>query len=80
MFHDNFCNGETWEIDILPYKEEILKYGMYIYISPKKQGAYVDNSSAMAARFEVVKEQVASIQNISLEAIQMLSLDLERES
>ena len=50
------------------------------YISPKKQGAYVDNSSAMAARFEVVKEQVASIQNISLEAIQMLSLDLERES
>lgn len=52
---------------------------MYIYISPKKQGAYVDNSSAMAARFEVVKEQVASIQNISLEAIQMLSLDLERE-
>lgn len=79
MFHDNFCNGELWEIDILPYKEEILKYGMYIYISPKKQGAYVDNSSAMAARFEVVKEQVAEIQGVSLEAIQMIPLELENK-
>ena len=76
MFHDNFCNGDPWEIDILPYKDEILKYGMYIYISPKKQGAYVDNSSAMAARFEVVKEQIANIQDVSLEAIQMLPLNL----
>jgi len=75
MFHDNFCNGAPWEIDLLPYKEELLEYGMYIYISPRKQGTYIDSSSAMAARFEVSKEQTAKI--VSVEAKKVRNLRLE---
>lgn len=76
MFHDNFCNGAPWEIDLLPYKDEILKNGMYLYISPKKKGAFVDNSSAMAARFEIVEEQIARIHNISLEAVKAVPVEI----
>lgn len=75
MIHDNFCNGATWEFDLMPYRDEIVRYGLYIYISPKKQGAYVDNSSSMAARFEVVEEQVARISEIRLKGIEQLKID-----
>ena len=47
---------------------------MYIYISPKKKGAYVDNSSAMAARFEVVEEQIAKIYGIRFEGIKKVGI------
>lgn len=76
MFHDNFCNGVPWEIDLMPYKEQLLKHGMYVYISPKKKGAYVDNSSAMAARFEVAEEQVAKLEGIVLEKIGRITLEI----
>lgn len=75
MIHDNFCNGAPWEIDLYPYREKLLKHGMYLYISPKKSGAYVDNSSAMAARFEVVKEQVARIHDVKLEAVKRVPVE-----
>lgn len=74
MIHDNFCNGAAWEIDLLPYRDELIKHGMYLYISPKKKGAYVDNSSAMAARFEVVEEQIAKIHGISFEGIKKVGI------
>ena len=74
MIHDNFCNGTAWEIDLLPYQDELIRHGMYIYISPKKKGAYVDNSSAMAARFEVVEEQIAKIYGIRFEGIKKVGI------
>ena len=74
MIHDNFCNGAAWEIDLLPYRDELIRHGMYLYISPKKKGAYVDNSSAMAARFEVVEEQIAKIHGISFEGIKKVGI------
>lgn len=76
MFHDNFCNGAPWEIDLMPYREQLLEHGMYVYISPKKKGAYVDNSSAMAARFEVAEEQVAKLEGIVLEKIGRITLEI----
>ena len=76
MFHDNFCNGASWEIDLMPYREELTKYGMYLYVSPRKTGAYVDNTSAMAARHEVVKEQVARIDSVELEAVMRIEMTL----
>lgn len=80
MFHDNFCNGAAWEIDLMPHKEELLKYGMYIYVSPKKRGAYVDSSSAMAARFEVAEEMTARIDGISLEGISRVIVESDTVS
>lgn len=76
MIHDNFCNGAPWEIDLYPYREKLVKHGMYLYISPKRFGAYVDNSSAMAARFEIAKEQVARIDSVEIEAVKQVALEI----
>ena len=76
MFHDNFCNGAPWEIDLLPYKEKLLDKGMYIYVSPKKSGGFIDSSSAMAAMVEVFKDQVAHIDSIELQGIKSLPVSL----
>jgi len=76
MFHDNFCNGAAREIDLMPHKEKLSEYGMYLYVSPRKTGAYVDNTSAMAARHEVVKEQVARIDSVELEVIKRIDMEL----
>ena len=65
MFHDNFSNGRAWEIDLMPYKEEILANGMYIYISPHKEGSYIDSSSAMAAMVEVAGKETARLISVS---------------
>lgn len=74
MFHDNFCNGAPWEIDLMPYKEQLLKHGMYLYVSPRKIGAYVDSTSSMAALHEVIKEQIARINSIELAAIKRIEM------
>mgnify|MGYP006993777331 CR=1 FL=1 len=76
MFHDNFCNGAPWEIDLMPHREALIKHGMYLYVSPRKTGAYVDNTSAMAARYEVVKEQIARIDSVELEAVMGIEMTL----
>ncbi|MBO8436484.1 MAG: beta-galactosidase [Spirochaetes bacterium] len=65
MFHDNFSNGRAWEIDLMPYKDEILANGMYIYISPHKEGSYIDSSSAMAAMVEVAGKETAKLISVS---------------
>jgi len=74
MFHDNFCNGVAWEIDLVPYKEKLLEKGMYIYVSPKKVGSFVDNSSAMAARFEIAEQQIAKINGVSMRGVKAVSV------
>jgi hypothetical protein len=64
MIHDNFCNDDTWELDLMPYREEVIKHGLYIYISPQKKGSKVHSDSEMAARFESSEEQIADIYGI----------------
>ncbi|TAH72754.1 MAG: beta-galactosidase [Anaerolineaceae bacterium] len=64
MIHDNFCNGATWEIDLMPYKDEIIAKGLYLYISPYKEGAKVHSESAMAARYESADKQIAEIHEV----------------
>ncbi len=66
MIHDNFSNQSVWDIDIRPYLDQILKKGMYLYISPRKKGVQVHSESEMAARFETAEEQIAEIKSIQL--------------
>lgn len=66
MFHDNFCNGAPWEIDLKLQEQKIIEKGMYLYISPVKKGARVHSESAMAARFETAEEQTAELEDIRL--------------
>ena len=76
MVHDNFCNGAPWEIGLVGLKERLLTSGMYLYVSPKKTGGFIKSDSAMAARFEIVDEQVAKINDIWATPVYQISLAL----
>ena len=64
MISDNFCNGAAWEFRISDRQQELLKKGLYIYVSPIRKGGKVNSSSAMAARFETFEEAVAEVSKI----------------
>lgn len=76
LIHDNFCNNDTWEIGLQQHKQELLEKGMYIYISPLKEGSFVQSDSPMAARAEVINKQIAEIKSIKATAIREFEIDL----
>jgi hypothetical protein len=75
LIHDNFCNNDTWEIGLQQHKQDLLEKGMYIYISPLKEGSFVKSDSPMAARAEVINKQIADI--ISIKAIGIRKFEIE---
>lgn len=58
----------------MPYKDEIISKGLYIYVSPQKKGSKVHSESAMAARFETSEEQIAKIHSIEALGIYDVSI------
>lgn len=77
LIHDNFCNNNTWEIGLQQHKQDLLAKGMYIYISPLKEGSFVKSDSPMAARAEVINNQIAEIKSIKVTAIREIEIDIE---
>lgn len=76
LIHDNFYNGDTWEISLKKHKADLLNKGMYIYISPQKNDSFIKSDSSMAARFEVAKEQIANIKSIKAKAVYDINVEL----
>ena len=76
LIHDNFCNNNTWEIGLHQHKQDLLAKGMYIYISPLKEGSFVQSDSPMAARAEVINKQIAEIKSIKTTAIRDLEIEM----
>jgi hypothetical protein len=76
LIHDNFCNNNTWEIGLEQHKHDLLAKGMYIYISPLKEGSFVKSDSPMAARAEVINKQIAEIKSIKVTAIRELEIEI----
>ncbi|MEC1521548.1 beta-galactosidase [Neobacillus niacini] len=76
LIHDNFCNNATWEIGLQQHKQDLIAKGMYIYISPLKEGSVVKSDSPMAARTEVINQQIAEIRTIKAKAIRELELEM----
>jgi len=76
LIHDNFCNNNTWEIGLEQHKHDLLAKGMYIYISPLKEGSFVKSDSPMAARAEVINKQIAEIKSIKVTAIRELEIEM----
>lgn len=64
LINDNFCNNDTWEIGLMRFKQILLDKGMYIYISPLKEGVSIKSDSPMAARTETVGKFSAEIKSI----------------
>jgi hypothetical protein len=76
LIHDNFCNNNTWEIGLHQHEQDLLAKGMYIYISPLKEGSFVQSDSPMAARAEVINKQIAEIKSIKATAIRELVIEM----
>jgi hypothetical protein len=76
LIHDNFGNNNTWEIGLQQHKQDLLAKGMYIYISPLKEGSFVKSDSPMAARAEVINKQMAEIKSIKVTAIRELEIEM----
>jgi Glycosyl hydrolases family 35/Beta-galactosidase, domain 2 len=76
LIHDNFCNNNTWEIGLQQHKQDLLAKGMYIYISPLKEDSFVKSDSPMAARAEVINNQIAEIKSIKVTAIREIDIEM----
>lgn len=76
LIHDNFCNNNTWEIGLQQHKQDLLAKGMYLYISPLKEGSFVKSDSPMAARAQVINKQIAEIISIKTKAIRELEIEM----
>ncbi len=66
MLHDNFANGDTWEISVRDFYHELQEGDLIIYITPLKEGTTVKVDSPMAARSESSEKVVAELYNIQL--------------
>jgi hypothetical protein len=75
LVNDNFSNDATWEIGLKKFEKELLTKGMYVYISPIKEGGTVKRDSAMAAVKEVGGKETASI--ISIKAVAETSVYIQ---
>lgn len=69
MISDNFCNGDTWEIGLRTFADQLEDNPITIYITPLKEGASVNVDSPMAARIEEVKSSVGEICNVRAAAV-----------
>jgi hypothetical protein len=76
LIHDNFCNNDTWEIGLQQHKQDLLEKGMYLYISPLKEGSFVKSDSPMAARAEVINKQIAEIISIKTAALREFEIEM----
>ncbi|GAB2545841.1 beta-galactosidase [Gracilibacillus alcaliphilus] len=66
LINDNYSNNNTWEIGLKRFQKDISNKGMYVYISPLKEGVIVKSDSPMAARTEISKKSIAEIKSIKV--------------
>ena len=69
MISDNFCNGDTWEIGLREYREELKREKMVLTIAPIREGAVVNAETAMAARNEESQRETADLESAELQAV-----------
>ncbi|MDQ0297997.1 hypothetical protein J2S78_000405 [Salibacterium salarium] len=79
LIHDNFCNNDTWEIGLKRFEDRLLEKGMYVYISPLKEGVTVKTDSPMAARLETAENTIAVVNSIKVVPIYESTISLDEE-
>nr|WP_277348140.1 beta-galactosidase [Bifidobacterium sp. DSM 109959] len=66
MIHDNFANGDVWQIGLHEFKEQLADGPLTLYITPLKEGVSVDVDSPMAARSEKVDKETSEIHSVGI--------------
>lgn len=74
IISDNFCNGAPWDIRMDPWKEQLERYPLTIYIAPLRQGAKVNVDSPMAARTELADGLAAELEGAELHFVNEITL------
>jgi len=74
LIHDNFYNGETWEIGLKRFARELCKHELYLYISPIHEGASMSMVENLAARVETFEKTTAEIIDVGIEIEQTVKL------
>lgn len=68
LLDDNFCNGDTWEIGLRQYRQQIQDADgrLLLVITPRKKSSTVNVESAMAARLESSASQLSELDHAEL--------------
>ena len=74
LINDNFCNGKTWEIGLNRHADRLVRDGMYIYISPIRQGSFVNSDTTMAGWSERSASTIAELSGVSAVPVYELAL------
>ena len=69
MISDNFWNGDVWEIGLREYREALKNEPLVLTIAPIRKGSEVIAETAMAARTEKTEENIAELEQISLQPV-----------
>lgn len=69
MIHDNFCNGDIWEIGLRTFADRLKDNPLTIVITPLKEGVNVNVESAMAARMEEVTAYIGNLEKVKLSPV-----------
>lgn len=66
LIHDNFNNGQTWQIGLHEYRDQLKESTLVIVIVPEKGNVAIDVDSPMAARHEQTTESRAELLSATL--------------
>lgn len=69
LVHDQFHNGDVWEIGLSHLLEKLVNDSLYLMISPIKEGREVKSDSPMAARSEVALKEIAAIHSVDIKPV-----------
>lgn len=66
LIHDNYNNNTPWVIGLSQHSDKLDNNKIFIKISPCKENSSVKSDSPMAARSEIIKNEIANIRKIIL--------------
>jgi len=78
LIADDFSNGQPWEIGLRRFRPRIEESGLYIHVTPRREGTLVVHESGMAAQQELKGKQVEEIRGITAIAEREVTVVNER--
>lgn len=69
MIHDNFYNGDVWEIGLKTFENPLNEHPITIYITPMKKGVNINVDSPMAGRMEEVDEIIGVLKEAAAQPV-----------
>jgi hypothetical protein len=71
---DDFSNGEPWEIGLRRFRPRIEENGLYVHVTPRREGTLVVHESGMAAQQELKGRHVAEIRSVTAIAARVVTV------